>query len=296
MKKEELSNYAKGMNCSADVFDWIEKRVPEKYDLSEVEHILDYLASSRRPKRLERATYDQMKSNAAKWVKSLSKKGSKINEGENGVETVLDFGDGFRFVKLISEESYKREGSLMRHCVASYYGRDVEIFSLRDRNNNPHCTIEKDQQIKGKGNGDISPKYIDYVVRFLEWSGMKVRDSEMKNLGYEVVSFAEYIIGGNLYRERYIRKEEEVTYNEDVVIFDDLLEAIAYRGDKICLFKGYAYFEGSSITDLGQLASIGGYADFRNSSITDLGQLASIGGYAYFGDLYELEREWEARK
>ena len=38
----------------------------------------------------------------------------------------------------------------MSHCVASYYGRDVEIYSLRDKKNLPHCTLEKDNQIKGE--------------------------------------------------------------------------------------------------------------------------------------------------
>jgi hypothetical protein len=62
----------------------------------------------------------------------------------------------------------------MSHCVASYYGRDTVIYSLRDSNNNPHCTIEDGNQIKGKGNGSVDPKYIDYVVKFLEKLGMTV--------------------------------------------------------------------------------------------------------------------------
>ncbi|WP_353889043.1 PcfJ domain-containing protein [uncultured Flavobacterium sp.] len=55
-------------------------------------------------------------------------------------------------VTLKSESSYIREGKLMSHCVGSYYGRDKIIYSLRDSKNNPHCTIEHGQQIKGKGN------------------------------------------------------------------------------------------------------------------------------------------------
>ena len=72
----------------------------------------------------------------------------------------------------------------MSHCVGGYYGNGKEIYSLRDKDNIPHCTMEKDQQIKGKGNGDIHPKYINYVVKFLEHVGMTVGDSEMKHLGY----------------------------------------------------------------------------------------------------------------
>lgn len=38
----------------------------------------------------------------------------------------------------------------MSHCVASYYGRNAKIYSLRDSKNKPHCTIEDGQQVKGK--------------------------------------------------------------------------------------------------------------------------------------------------
>ena len=73
----------------------------------------------------------------------------------------------------------------MRHCVESYYGKDDEIYSLRDKKNNPHATFSKSsQQIKGKGNGNIHPKYVKYCVEFLEHVGISVRDSEMANLGY----------------------------------------------------------------------------------------------------------------
>ena len=146
--------------------------------------MIDYLISDKGPKRLERATYYQMKKKSELWTKSLEKKGLGIIEVEKDTEVVLDFKDGFRIVKLIGKPAYEREGFLMRHCVASYFGNGKEIYSLRDKDNIPHCTIEKDQQIKGKGNGSIHPKYIEYVCKFLEWSGMEVKDNEMKNLGY----------------------------------------------------------------------------------------------------------------
>ena len=46
--------------------------------------------------------------------------------------------------------------------------------------------------------------------------------------------------------------------------------------------SGYADFEVSEVTDLGQLQSIGGDADFGGSDITDLGNLQAIGGDADF--------------
>lgn len=43
---------------------------------------------------------------------------------------------------------------LTGNCVLSYFGNKHEIFSLRDKDNMPHCTIDKNQAIRGKGNGE----------------------------------------------------------------------------------------------------------------------------------------------
>ena len=181
MKYEEYIKHIGGDNY---LIEWSKKQSKhfDKATTEEVEHILDYLVQS--GKKLERMSYKQAKELADKWTKSLQKKGKGIIETDEDTELVHDFGDGFKIVKLVGENAYKREGFLMSHCVADYYGKDVVIYSLRDKDNMPHCTMEKDQQVKGKGNGDIHPKYIGYVVTFLEKIGMTVGDSEMKHLGY----------------------------------------------------------------------------------------------------------------
>ncbi len=179
--------YAQHINADEFVQKWVkttlknhlEKETPST---EEVEHILDYMVAT--GDKISKMSYKEAKSNADKWMKAQQKKGNGIIELPEDTEVVLDFKDGFKIVKLVGENAYKREGFLMSHCVASYFGRDVEIYSLRDKDNIPHATMEKDQQIKGKGNGDIHPKYIDYVVKFLEHVGMTVGDSEMKHLGY----------------------------------------------------------------------------------------------------------------
>lgn len=157
--------YAKTFGASEEVQFWIAHNLvnyleknPEVQD--EIEHIIDYLISKDAPARLRGMAYAEAKSNAEKWVKAQAKKGEDIKETDKDTETVLDFNDGFRIVKLVGENAYKREGFLMRHCVASYFGKNTEIYSLRDKDNLPHCTMEKDQQIKGKGNGDIHPRYV----------------------------------------------------------------------------------------------------------------------------------------
>jgi hypothetical protein len=70
-----------------------------------------------------------------------SKKDTEVRNKDWSVS--LDFKDGFKFVKLKSKPAFEREGKLMSHCVSGYHGREgIEIHSLRDEKNNPHCTIE----------------------------------------------------------------------------------------------------------------------------------------------------------
>lgn len=171
---------------------WIEHNL-ENYlrknpeDQGEIEHILDYLVSDAAPSRLRSMSYEQAKRGAEKWVAALTKKGNDICETEQDVEVVTECACGnLRWVKLLSKRAYLREGRLMRHCVGSYYGKPVSIYSLRDRQNQPHCTIEVDegvQQVKGRGNGSIHPKYVSAVLEFVQQFGT-IRSSELRYMGY----------------------------------------------------------------------------------------------------------------
>ena len=73
--------------------------------------------------------------------------------------------------------------------------------------------------------------------------------------------------------------------SEEEICFDDIdFESTNYKTVPYKIIFGYAYFENSKITDLGNLINIGGYANFKDSQITSLGNLTSIGGNAYFGN------------
>src|SRR3990167_2736371 len=126
MKK--YTEYARHISAPDDVMLWVET-VLKSYlanspeDQAEIEHILDYLSSDKRPKRIGRMSYDQAKNNTEKWNAALIKKGAAIDEKPDDVVVIKDFGDGFKIVRLTGESAYKREGFLMHHCVASYFGR-----------------------------------------------------------------------------------------------------------------------------------------------------------------------------
>jgi len=273
---------------------YLEKNQPP---IEEVEHIIDYLAQT--DKKIERMSYIQAKKNADTWNKALQKKGADIKEGPEDTEIVLDFGDGFKIVKLIGENAFKREGFLMRHCVGSYYSRSgTEVYSLRDKDNLPHATVEKDQQVKGKGNGDIHPKYVGYVVKFLEYIGMTVGDSEMKHLGYmNIEKILEHLDKSKLsiFNERYVREDIKLIDKEgkEFLALDllDIRSLIKEVDSKLKINFELPLFIKASIEflykqnpknvdsgDSSKLASSGDYSQLASSG--NYSKLASSGNYS----------------
>jgi len=184
---------------SVEVKQWVESNLTNYLSKNaenrdEIEHIIDYLNSPEAPSRLQKMSYPQAKNNAEKWLKAQIKQGKTIEETAQDFEIFLDFQDGFKFIKLIGEKAYQKEGFLMGHCVASYYGNEkAEIYSLRDGNNNPHATIDVRrhrnyiEQVKGKGNGSIHPLYVNYILAFFNKIDLEVSSYEIERFGYKQV-------------------------------------------------------------------------------------------------------------
>ena len=192
-----ISQFYKQCEGNQEIKNWIDTVVSKQdnINITEVEHIIDYLKSDNAPTKLRKASYEQMKIATEKWTASLIKKAGDIVETEEDTKVVMKFNTGMILVKLIGEAAFKREGNLMSHCVGSYYGKNKDVYSLRDSNNAPHCTIEVDKdnvnQIKGKGNGSIHPKYIKYVLKILDkYFKLPIKDHELQNLGY--IKLSEY--------------------------------------------------------------------------------------------------------
>lgn len=166
--------------------DWVKKKYrPSEYvDVVRVDalrrfindqlsHAIDFLASPAAPVDPSRMSVPELLQAVVRWDAAGVKKGAQA--AEDGVEVVKTYDDGFFWVRVFGKESLIREGSRMGHCVGSYYDRvkdmSCTIYSLRDPKNEPHCTVEEVrgtlEQIKGKQNRAVVPKYVHYILNLL---------------------------------------------------------------------------------------------------------------------------------
>ena len=132
---------------------------------------------------------------AKNWDQEL-KRQTAVAEDLRGIIPVVLYDNGWSWVKVCSREALRREGGMMRHCVAGYYGRqNTGIFSLRDGENMPHITLEIRLsqgmiiQAKGKGNQRVTEDfpYRQYVFHFLFQGGYKLPDGGSYDLlGYMI--------------------------------------------------------------------------------------------------------------
>lgn len=175
------------------VLSWIEKRLDKNlqyrnFSASEIEHAIHWLNQYKNKDQIHKFSIDKVINSSKKWTEKLIKKGEKAVELETDIEKIADLSQSMILVKLIGESAFRREGSKMQHCVASYYDSDSDIYSVRDRYNNPHCTIEiKDGdivQIKGKQNRFVITEYVPVVLEALEKLGVGDKlDTDSDKLG-----------------------------------------------------------------------------------------------------------------
>lgn len=126
-----------------------------------------------------------------------------------GVSTVMSFEDGSRWVKVLSKDSLDREGALMRHCVGSYADSvaagQIEIWSLRDSDNQPHVTIEtRDgglRQLKGFANAPMRVEFAAQTGAFLRnFENGHALEAKSKNAIFEPLSINADLSAAHFFR------------------------------------------------------------------------------------------------
>ena len=116
---------------------------------------------------------------AARSACIAAKRGTFDGDAD-AVETVVAAVDaagnpGWRWVRVLTPEGLDYEGNAMGHCVGKGgYDNGNTIFSLRDPDNLPHCTIEWKEagrvveQVQGRANQAVVERYHGAVVAFLK--------------------------------------------------------------------------------------------------------------------------------
>ena len=204
-------------------------------DQSVLDHVVDWMMSPEAASyqsRLFRIAVPAAIQLADKWTIELNKKNQKnlaLVQDLSGLEVIYKFSNGYSFVKLLTKDSFAREGVEMGHCVGGYDpGDDYSILSLRDQNNNPHCTIEFKHsikhiaQIKGKANQEVIPKYHAYVAEFLnQFDFDSAYSYDLKNISS--IYFGNYIfLNSEMPKELTIKKRLQVEQVNYLHTFDTL--------------------------------------------------------------------------
>lgn len=162
----------------------------ESYN-NDIRYIVDYLNGAEQVSNgIWNYSFTQMVDTSREWHNEL-KGVEQIGDYETK-NVIHDFNNGFIMVEVPSQD-LEVEGNKMGHCVGGYCeyvsGGSSKIFSLRDKRNEPHVTIEIDPrgplvhqlqadagssqdaeivQIKGKGNDIPVEKYRLMVKQWIQ--------------------------------------------------------------------------------------------------------------------------------
>jgi hypothetical protein len=244
----------------------------------DLEHAISYLETVRDPSRV---SVPLAIKGGVDLLEQENKKASS-DEDLEGIEVLHKFPDGYTFVNVVSKQALQREGKLMQHCVGQEqqaYIRNVakgtlQIWSLRDKSNNPHCTIEyipktkKINQIKGKQNNGVVSKYVPYVKKVLEIAKKKKMVTEIEDL----INIGMVEVEGNWYDIHNLPPGLKVEGDLDL---EDLQIKVLPEDLEV---GGSLNLAGTQITSLPEDLKVEGDLDLSDSKITVLPEDLEVGG------------------
>ena len=168
---------------------WAEKRLAQHVARTgaspshdEVRSLGDWLSSlpTDRPKmvdKLHKLTWAQAMDAQTRWHEEMARRAGKrtsFGGAPDDVETVLDLGDGWRWVHVTTPEGLDFEGEAMGHCAGRGAYDEATVYSLRGPDGMPHCTVQYDpeeqvvKQVKGRGNKEVVPRHHAAVRAFVD--------------------------------------------------------------------------------------------------------------------------------
>jgi hypothetical protein len=264
----------------------------------DISHALSYLSTLNG--RLNHSVEDAIRL-ANEYILKIDLKKSETGS----TEVMYTFKDGYTIKKLLDQKELTREGNLMGHCAKDekqgYFNKikskEIELWSLRDASNGPHCTIEFDikekkvLQIKGKQNEGVVKKYIPYVKEFLQDLSKKklilnFDPHDLLNIGiieqdgqwYDIFNLPEnFTVTGDLYlsNTQIEKLPEGLTVGGYLYLNGTQIKELP-QDLKV---GGGLYINYTDIEVLPQGLKVGGYLDLRSTKIKELPQDLKVGGY-----------------
>ncbi len=175
--------------------DYLQEQIAEaKNNHSCVHFRFDYLKTNNQFATIEN-TLQFAKQNQFQLSQRISKR-KRERETElqllSGTEFVTNLSDGYKVLLLTTPEALDVEAAYMHHCVGNGYfdtkiaGNNTQIYSIRDKNNKPHVTMEIKNntiiQCMGKGNVRPNVKYFPLIYEFVAAQRFEM-SSHTKNVG-----------------------------------------------------------------------------------------------------------------
>lgn len=174
--KQQNPLLEKAKSISPIWFSWVYEILQSNALQQFYQSIFDYFDAEKQininynPKDL---SYEKAKELSDQWHASefQIKTTTSYTQGKNDPDTV-PLSDGYFMVK-VNKADERTEGERMGHCLGSkcFIHPDSPAFSLRDKNNEPHATIQLDRynvsEIKGKENKAPLAKYSSYIVEWI---------------------------------------------------------------------------------------------------------------------------------
>ena len=160
----------------------------------QIRSLSDWLSSlpTDRPKmvdKLHKLTWVQAMDAQTRWHEEMARRAEKrisFGGAPDDVERVLDLGDGWRWVRVLTPEGLDFEGEAMGHCVGGGSYDGATIYSLRGPDGMPHCTVQYNPdgkvvgQVKGRGNKEVVLRHHAAVRAFVDHlSPDRVRDAPL---------------------------------------------------------------------------------------------------------------------
>lgn len=149
---------------------WVERNEEKFRDEDEKSHLIDFLNDKWSQKNSINFSYEQALEKADKWIEEIQESHKNLKKSGE-VEVVTSFPDGFSVVKLLDQTSKDWESLHMGNCIARIHSGNPGIYSLRDKDQIPHVSIDIENgevyEIKGKGDSKVAARYLNYVLKFL---------------------------------------------------------------------------------------------------------------------------------